>query len=162
MIGPANLFSQQLHAPDQRRKRFGEQRRNARRRGIAWSLTFEEWWAVWEASGKWPERGKRRWQFCMSRHGDQGSYTLGNVFIQERSDNDREREARTTRQERRVRVLRGSKHRWSILDEDQVRQIRTRLAAGEKGRALAAEFGVRETAISNIKHGRTWRGLSDA
>jgi hypothetical protein len=34
--------------------------------------------------------------------------------------------------------------------------IRTRLAAGESGRALAREYGVHSATISNIKHGLIW------
>jgi hypothetical protein len=161
MIGPQTAFSQHLHGPDDRRKRFGEQVGNARRRGIPWTLTFDEWWAVWEASGKWPERGRLRGQFCMSRYGDTGAYAVGNVFIQGRCENDSEREAKKSSEYRRTYALRGSKHRWSILNEQQVEDIRVRLAAGEKGRAIAAEFGVLETTISNIKCGRTWRKLTD-
>jgi hypothetical protein len=157
MIGPANLFSQQLHAPDQRRKRFGEQRRNARRRGIAWSLTFEEWWAVWDASGKWPQRGKRRGQFCMSRHGDQGPYAAGNVFIQERSENDREREAKRTVRPR----LCGSSNPASVLTAAKVRLVRKLLAAGWTGRAVARRLKVAETTISAIKCGTRWSTTRD-
>ena len=60
---------------------FSRQKHNARKRGIPWRLTLEEWWAVWEQSGKWPERG-RGIGYVMSRCGDTGAYEVGNVFIQ--------------------------------------------------------------------------------
>lgn len=40
---------------------------------------------------------------------------------------------------------------------EQLREIERRLAAGEKGRALAREFGVSEGYVSHIKHGKTRR-----
>jgi hypothetical protein len=50
-------------------------------------LTYEEWWAIWEASGHYHLRGKGTGMYCMSRINDQGDYTVGNVFIQLHSDN---------------------------------------------------------------------------
>ena len=46
-----------------------------------------------------------------------------------------------------------SQRRLSIED---VQDIRKRLSKGETGRALAADFGVSESQISNIKHRRHW------
>ena len=60
---------------------FGSQRRNAGVRGIAWDITFIEWWSVWENSGKWFERGKRVGQYVMARNSDAGAYAVGNVSI---------------------------------------------------------------------------------
>lgn len=54
---------------------------NARRRGIDFQLTFEQWWNVWRRSGHWDQRGNRRGAYVMSRHGDVGAYAVGNVSI---------------------------------------------------------------------------------
>jgi hypothetical protein len=69
---------------------FNAQRASAKRRknpdgsiGIPWELTFEEWWAIWEASGKWEQRGRKRGKYCMCRHNDCGPYAVGNVYIGE-------------------------------------------------------------------------------
>lgn len=43
------------------------------------------------------------------------------------------------------------------LDGDQAAEIRRRLAAGERQRPLAAEFGVSQPMISKIKRERNWR-----
>ena len=51
----------------------------------------------------------------------------------------------------------GSLNHQAKLTEDDVRAIRQRLAAGERGRHLAAEFGVHESIVSEIKSGRRWR-----
>jgi hypothetical protein len=50
-------------------------------RGIEFLLTFEEWWDIWQVSGKWEQRGRRRDQYVMARFGDQGAYEKGNVKI---------------------------------------------------------------------------------
>jgi hypothetical protein len=59
---------------------FKDQLRCAARRGIGWELTFEQWWALWEESGHWLERGKGQ-GYCMCRNGDVGPYAVGNVSI---------------------------------------------------------------------------------
>ena len=57
-------------------------RQNARARGIPFRLTFEQWWRIWQRSGKWKqrgkidERGKRGRGYCMARPGDQGAYEV--------------------------------------------------------------------------------------
>jgi len=51
---------------------------------------------------------------------------------------------------------RGSANHAARLTEDDVRVIRARLAQGERGRHLAAEFGVAESVVSLIKSGRAW------
>lgn len=61
--------------------RFIAQRQNACRRGIEWNLTFDEWWKIWEESGKWDLRGRGIGKFCMSRILDNGPYSKENVRI---------------------------------------------------------------------------------
>lgn len=59
-------------------------------RGIAWELTFEQWCRVWDESGKWFERGRRKDQYCMSRIADTGPYSFENVRIITCSENAKE------------------------------------------------------------------------
>jgi hypothetical protein len=66
---------------------FKCQRQNAKHRGVAWEITFPEWVAVWDASGKWAERGRKRGQYVMARYGDVGPYRVGNVEIQQTNEN---------------------------------------------------------------------------
>jgi hypothetical protein len=63
------------------RGRFDKQKYHAKRRGIAFRLTFAEWWAIWQDSGHWAERGRKRGCYCMARFGDVGAYEIGNVAI---------------------------------------------------------------------------------
>jgi hypothetical protein len=48
----------------------------------------------------------------------------------------------------------------SKLTEAQVREIKTRLLGGERGKVLAKEFGVHVMTISDIKRGATWRHVN--
>lgn len=59
---------------------FRVQRNNALRRGIEWRLSLAEWWAIWEASGRWESRGTGQ-GYVMCREGDKGPYAVGNVYI---------------------------------------------------------------------------------
>lgn len=68
-------------SPPEVRRAYQFQRCKADERGIRWDFTIHTWWAVWEASGKWPERGKLAHQYVMGRHGDEGPYAPDNVSI---------------------------------------------------------------------------------
>lgn len=64
------------------RKLYGKQRRNAKRRGIAWDFTFEDWVRWWETElgPEWiSKRGKGKGKYCMSRLKDKGPYITWNV-----------------------------------------------------------------------------------
>ena len=52
---------------------------------------------------------------------------------------------------------RGARNVGSKLTEDRVREI---LGSGESDIVLAERFGVSDTAIWSVRHGRTWRYLS--
>jgi hypothetical protein len=53
----------------------------AKCRGVDWEFTFDTWWDVWRASGKWIERGRGSACYVMGRFGDFGPYAPGNVRI---------------------------------------------------------------------------------
>lgn len=56
-------------------------KRNSSARGIAFEFTLPEWWEIWQASGRWAERGRTRDAAVMARHGDSGPYAAWNVYI---------------------------------------------------------------------------------
>lgn len=62
-------------------QKFHNQRGAARRRGIPFLLTFDEWWRIWKQSGHWHERGCGRGKYQMARLSDCGAYEPGNVKI---------------------------------------------------------------------------------
>jgi hypothetical protein len=67
--------------PKKAKQQFRQNRAKARRRGIGFTLTLEEWWKVWSDSGNWHKRGRKRGQYVLSRPGDKGPYALGNVRV---------------------------------------------------------------------------------
>jgi len=56
----------------------------------------------------------------------------------------------------------GSQNHSAKLTETIVKEILRRLAAGERGRHLAREFGVHESVVSEIKSGKRWRHVEAA
>lgn len=54
---------------------------------------------------------------------------------------------------------RGETHGRARLAEAQVRDILSRLAAGERQRDLAREYGVDQTTLSDIERGKSWTHL---
>lgn len=60
---------------------------------------------------------------------------------------------------RNGKAVKGSRHHKAKLTEEQVIEIRKRLAAGEFTTTLAVEFGVRSTLISMIRLRQIWRHI---
>jgi len=60
---------------------FKDQRRNARQRGVGFGFNFADWWAVWQESGKWDQRGRTGESYVMCRLNDEGPYKTGSVYI---------------------------------------------------------------------------------
>jgi hypothetical protein len=71
--------------------RYKAHLKNAALRGVPFLLSFDEWWKIWEESGKWNERGRGTTQYQMCRTNDEGAYVVGNVRIDTRLANMRER-----------------------------------------------------------------------
>lgn len=100
---------------------------NSARRGIPFLLTFEEWWALWTVSGRFPERGQGIQQYCMARLGDKGPYALGNVKIITNAENIAERvmspegrarisaSKRNLSQETRTKLSIAAKRQWAAF-----------------------------------------------
>jgi hypothetical protein len=72
---------------DPLKNKYWTQKACAKRRGISFLLSYNDWWDIWQQSGKWNERGCKKGQYVMSRHNDMGSYEVGNIFIQQHGIN---------------------------------------------------------------------------
>lgn len=59
---------------------FARQKVTAIARGIDWQLNLWQWWSIWQQSGHWTSRGRGN-GYCMCRKGDQGPYSVDNVYI---------------------------------------------------------------------------------
>ena len=55
------------------------------------------------------------------------------------------------------RQNRGEAQHLAVLTEDDVRNIRTARAAGEKHSDIGKRYGVSHTTISDLLRGKTWR-----
>jgi hypothetical protein len=42
---------------------YRQQKNNANRRGIGFLLTYEEWWKIWDDSGKYEYRGRHGYDY---------------------------------------------------------------------------------------------------
>lgn len=73
------------------RGQYAKHKGNAKRRGIPFELTFDQWWAIWQESGLWKCRGAYAGGAVMMRNGDTGPYAVGNVRIGSHVDNVIER-----------------------------------------------------------------------
>ena len=96
---------------------------NAKHRGVPFLLTFEEWWSIWDTSGKWKQRGRGRGEYLMSRFGDIGAYEVGNVEIRLASENvaERNRNHPMSAEQASVRSKRG----WAKISEDERSRLGT-------------------------------------
>ena len=53
----------------------------------------------------------------------------------------------------------GTENGRAKLTDEQVKEIHERANSGEKGRALAAEYGISTSVVSKIKRGQQWTHL---
>lgn len=61
------------------RFKYTVQKTSAKKRGIGFLLTFEQWWGIWEPH--WDKRGRAGTNLVMCRVADKGNYEFGNIFI---------------------------------------------------------------------------------
>lgn len=99
---------------------FYNQRTHAKRRHVAFLMTFEEWWSIWKMSGKWEQRGRHSEQYVMARFRDSGPYSVGNVRICTGEENRMEQAANLS-DETRQRKSAANKARPPISDETRRR-----------------------------------------
>lgn len=84
------------------RVRYAQHKASAKQRGLTFTLTFEQWWSLWEPH--WHRRGRGAQEMCMCRKADKGGYELGNVRIATNKENVQERALE-------LRVARGQRGR---------------------------------------------------
>lgn len=70
---------------------FYVHRHNAKKRGVAFEMTRDEWMQIWTDSGHLSERGPCNGQYVMARLGDKGAYAVGNVEIKTAEENRKEK-----------------------------------------------------------------------
>lgn len=99
------------------RKLYTQHKSNAKRRGIPFLLTLEEWKSIWIESGKWEQRGRGADKYCMCRLSDAGAYEVGNVFIdfgkRNISDGNLGRKFSAEHRSKIAASITGKSHPWS-------------------------------------------------
>jgi hypothetical protein len=88
---------------------FNDQRQNAKRRGVAFKLTFEQWKSWWrqQLGVYWfQKRGRGLGRYQMCRIDDKGSYCLGNIKCSTHEENVCEQDR--TKEEFRAAMSRAS------------------------------------------------------
>jgi hypothetical protein len=63
------------------RGQFSRQKANAISRGVNWELSFDDWYRIWEDSGKYHERGRLTGQYALVRKNPDVSFNLNNIHI---------------------------------------------------------------------------------
>ncbi len=128
--------------------KFDMQAENARRRGIEFLLTYEQWLDIWESSGKLNERGRGAGKYCMCRTGDEGAYEIGNVFIglntQNLSDGNLGRVLSAEHREKISASNKGQPHPWSVGQNNPMHrpEVKAKMSAAISGENHYNQRGV--------------------
>lgn len=96
-------------------ERFVDNVETAERRGIAWMLSFKEWWTLWKPY--YHERGPRRGQKVLCRYLDQGDYRIDNVRVDLGVNNGVEKGV-ANRMKSQTRSARGPTHASCVLKNE--------------------------------------------
>jgi hypothetical protein len=135
------------------RQKYCVHKQCAKRRGIPFELTFDEWMTIWDASGRFKERGRLRHEYHMARHGDVGPYAVGNVKIITASQNIKEIKGKKGRKmpprsaEHAAKIGRANTGKKASLE---TRKKLSALRKGAKMNLSAAERMRRSAAITKL------------
>lgn len=128
------------------KRKFIEHKYAARRRGIEFHFTFEEWVKWWESNlgPNWITlRGRNAGQYVMARNGDIGNYEFKNVKCVTCEVNNRGS----------IGSRQVEKHWKAKLTEANVFDIRSsKLRSG----ALAVKYKVHRVTINRIRRKENW------
>lgn len=118
--------------------KYAAHKAQAASRGIEFTLSFEQWWALWQPH--WSLRGKAPGCYCMKRKGDKGGYTPGNVIVGPVSSNLKEQ-------------LGSGQHVSRKLSRKQVDQALV-MTLDHTQAVVARQYGVSQPEVSRLVHGR--------
>lgn len=123
---------------------------NAKRRGIEFLFTFEEWVAWWVANlgPDWMiKRGRRKHEYCMARKGDVGPYAPWNVDCITNQQNGLLQKANGKATGRGPQKLTAELARAIFRSRQAVP-------------ALAAQYGLTTGVVRDIKYRRIWKAAT--
>lgn len=122
------------------KEKYRRQRYHAQRRGVVFSLTFEEWVTWWGSDIDNRGRGLGKFQMC--RYGDTGAYILGNIYKGTHSENSS------------LKFKLGFKAKQKYLNEEQISEVNKLLLMGYSTRHTARVVGTNQKTVMRIKHNR--------
>lgn len=123
-------------AADPMKTAYNGHKGGAKKRNIPFLLTFEQWRAIWQASGKWQQRGVKKGQYVMARFGDTGPYAVGNVRICTQTEN----------------------HLEAHLGRRRSIETRSRMSASQQGKKHSEESRKRMSAAQRARQARHANG----
>jgi hypothetical protein len=146
------------------RRQYWAQKSNAKRRGIPFLLTYEQWYGIWKRSGHLSDRGKGTDRYCMARFHDRGAYEIGNVHIITHQQNARDKApfSETTKQKMSVaaklRIQRMPLHmrKMRAARGGNSAEVRLKISRSNKGR-IGGFTGKRHSEATKALKRRTWR-----
>lgn len=147
---------------DPKRNAYREQRNNAKRRGIAFELSFEAWVEWW--GDDWQRRGRASGCLVMARFDDAGPYAVGNIYKalhtgkvlvgRELTAEDRLAIGRRLVAAHAARRASGGRHHWEVRN---ARMVRTDLGLFDGIQKAADAHRVhRQTIWRWVRAGRAW------
>lgn len=154
------------------KKRFRQQRADAKFRGIRFDLTFSDWLQIWSESGHLHERGSGKGRYVMARLGDRGPYRVDNVKIITHEQNSSERRLSVASKEAIRRANLGkvvsaeTRIKLSEIGTGKVQSLETRNKRSRSMMGKRNGLGYRWTPeqrarLSTARLGNTnWRGRS--
>ena len=125
---------------DKFRQGYTRSKADAKRRGIEFLFTFEEWREWWIATGKWELHGRKAVCYQMCRKEDQGPYALWNVYCDTIEANSGLPHLGTTRSEEWV-----SKISAALQGKPKTLSHTKALAATKLGKKYVTPKGVFDT-----------------
>ena len=104
------------------KKAYSQHKSNAKRRGVKFLLSFDQWKDIWLLSGFWEQRGRGSDKYCMCRYNDCGSYEINNVFIMTNAKNVHDgnigkHDSQETKNKKSI-AAKGKKNPWSAGDKN--------------------------------------------
>lgn len=135
-------------------KAYHRQKWDAKKRGIPWRFTFEEWVAVWESalgSDWFQKRGCTKGKYVMARNGDKGPYSPSNIRIVTCETNHKEAVING-------RSNAGEKNGTAKLTNEMVKNI---FLAQGKNADIARQFGIPPQRVCKIKKRLIWRSTTE-
>lgn len=134
------------------RHKFRVAKADAKRRGIPFLFTFEEWWEFWGQDDRWSRRGRGGDNLVMARNGDTGPYAPWNVHCCTYAENQAEISRESYRQRgiksSATRIRNGTLHLCQRgAGHPKSRPVRTPAGDFESGRLAAEHLGISNTTL---------------